>query len=251
MMKSNRRWPLVFALALCAFYLPHAPAEAAEGDEIAAIDSGPIVRRQLLHRSARFELQPMATFSMNDTYVRNVMAGVSGTYYLNNVFGLGASFQYGALHPTTNLRDNLEATLADNGELARLDSLSYSYLGWAADVGFTYVPIFGKFSVMNSLFSHYDLHLFGGMVIVNEGVEGSSEGVIVDDGIAGTRPGGYFGGGLRFFMSDMFALNVQVRNYLYNRAEISSGNANPQLSNTVMFSVGLGIFLPGEVKISR
>lgn len=250
-MKSNQRWPLVFALVLCALYLPHAPAEAAEGDEIAAVDSGPIVRRQLLHRSARFELQPMVSFSMNDAYVRNVMVGASGTYFLNNVFGLGASFQYGALHPQTNLRENLEFTLAEAGELNRLDSLSYSYIGWAADVGFTYVPIFGKFSVMNSLFSHYDLHLFGGMVIVNEGVEGSSEGSLVDEGIAGTRPGGYFGGGLRFFMHDTFALNIQLRNYLYNRAEISSGNATPQLSNTVMLSVGLGIFLPGEVKISR
>ncbi|RAL23751.1 hypothetical protein DL240_06235 [Lujinxingia litoralis] len=250
-MKKSNRWPLVFALVLSAMWMPHTPAQAAESDEIAAVESGPIVRRQLLHRSARFELQPMVAFTMNDAYTRNGMVGVSGTYFLNNSFGLGASFQYGAFHPQTNLRENLERTLAEGNEDARLERLSYSSIGWAADVGFTYVPIFGKFSVMNSFFSHYDLHLFGGMVIVNEGVEPAIEGFATDEGIAGTRPGGYFGGGARFFLSDMFALNFQVRNYLYNRAEISSGSASPQLSNTVMLSVGLGIFLPGEVKISR
>ncbi len=230
------------------------PSEAAADEshydeEIASLATGPIVRRQLLHRSGRFEVQPMAAFSLNDAFIRNTLPGLSGTFFLNNVFGLGATFNFGALHLDTSLRRNLEETLGDSGLQSR--NVSYSKIQWSMDAGLVYVPAFGKFSVMNSFFTHYDIHLMLGMAMIGESAEAALETVVVDEGLSGVRPGGMVGAGLRFFLGDMLSLNFQMRNYIASRATISSGAAAPQLGNTVILSAGVGIYFPGEVRISR
>lgn len=215
--------------------------------EIASLESGPIVRRQLLHRSGRLEIQPMVAFSANDAFIRNVLPGVGVSYFFNNTFGLGGSFTFGALQLDTSLRRNLELTVSES----QLNSLSYSRFGWTADVGIIYVPLFGKFSVMNSFFTHYDLHFIGGMGLINDQTVAAVDTFEGDPVLSGVRPGGLIGGGLRFFLADAFALNLQVRNYIATRALISSGSASPQLGNSVVFSAGVGIYFPGEVRISR
>ena len=218
-------------------------------EEIASLTTGPIVRRQLLHRSGRFEVQPMAAFTLNDPFIRNTLPGISGTFFLNNVFGLGATFNFGVLHLDTNLRQNLEETLGEAGVQSR--NLTYSKIGWTLDAGLVYVPLFGKFSVMNSFFTHYDLHLMGGMAMISETAEAARETIVADDGLSGVRPGGMVGVGLRFFLGDMVSLNFQMRNYIATRAKVSSGAASAQLGNTVLLSAGVGIYFPGEVRISR
>lgn len=215
--------------------------------EIASLESGPIVRRILLRRSGRLEVQPMLAFSVNDAYIRNVMPGVGLSYFFNNTFGLGGTFNVGAVQMDTSLRQNLELTVSD----AQLDALSYARFGWTGDVGIIFVPLFGKFSVMNSFFTHYDFHLFGGMALMNDQSVAALDSMEGDPVLSGVRPGGMLGAGLRFFLGDMVSVNFQMRNYVATRAEISTGTASPQLGNTVILSAGIGIFLPGEVKISR
>ena len=252
-LSSVTRWVVVFALVLGSLQYTATEAEAATGldaeadTEIASLATGPIVRRQLLHRSGRFEIQPMVAFSANDAFVRNVLPGVSGAYFLNNVFGLGGSFNFGALQLDTSLRRNLEATVPEN----RLNTISYARFNWTMDAGLIYVPMFGKFSVMNTFFTHYDVHVMGGMALISDGSLSAQEGMAGDPGLSGVRPGGMLGAGVRFFLGDMISLNFQMRNYVTTRAEISSGSASPQLGNTVILSGGVGIYLPGEVKISR
>lgn len=257
-MKKARRamaqWFLVFTVVAGSWAFSSAEAAAEEtmgssefDEEIASLETGPIVRRQLLHRSARLEIQPMMAFSLNDAFIRNGLPGVSISYYLNNLFGIGATANFGALQMDTSLRRNLEATLDDG----RLGGISYSKFQWTMDAGLIYVPAFGKFSVMDSFFAHYDFHLMGGMAMIGESVEPALAGTEGDPGLSGVRPGGMFGAGMRFFLGDMISLNLQMRNYVAARAEVSSGAASTQLGNTVILSAGIGIFLPGEVKISR
>jgi outer membrane beta-barrel protein len=218
-------------------------------EEIASLATGPIVRRQLLHRSGRFELQPMAAFTINDPFIRNTLPGVSASYFLNNVFGLGVTANIGALHLDTNLRRSLEETLGDSGLESR--GISYSKIQWSGDLALIYVPTFGKFSIMNAYSTHYDIQLMAGVGVIGEGVEAARETITEDEGLSGMRPGGMVGVGLRFFLGDMISLNLQMRNYIAARATISSGAASPQLGNTVILSAGVGIFFPGEVRISR
>lgn len=248
--KELARWALVLAVAAISVAVPagdaHAQADPAE-EELASLERGAIVRRQLLHRSGRLELQPMMAFSVNDAYIRNGVAGLSASYYLNNVFGLTASFGYGLLQLDTSLRENLAKTIPEQ----RMENVSYAKMNWIAEAGLVSVPLFGKFSLMNSVFSHYDFHLMGGVALISEDAVAALEGGWVDDGLNSMRPGLMLGAGLRFFMGKMFSLNFQARNYVTTRAEISDGSATPQLGNTVMLSAGIGIYFPGEVRIAR
>lgn len=244
------RWALVLIAVAMMVALPTGEAQAQDDpidEELASLERGPIVRRQLLHRSGRLELQPMMGFSVNDAYIRNGVPALSVSYYLNNVFGLSAGFGFGALQLDTSLRSNLAQTINEE----RMANVSYSKVNWIAEAGLVSVPVFGKFSLLNSVFSHYDFHLMGGVALMSEGAVAALEGGLVDEGLNSMRPSLMLGAGLRFFMGKMFSLNLQARNYLTTRAEISDGSATPQFGNTVMLSVGVGIFLPGEVKIAR
>ena len=222
----------------------------AQQDEIASLEQGPIVRRQMLHRASRLELEPRLAFTMNDAFIRNGLVGLSASYYLNDSVGFTASGGFGALGMDTSLRESFEAELeAENPEAA--EETSYSRVGFLVDGGLVWVPAFGKMSLMQSVFSHYDFHLFGGMALINERVETAVDGGEEDSQLEGMRPAGMFGAGVRLFMSPKYSLNVQVRNYLFPRAEVSQQDVDPSLSNTVMLTVGLGIFSPGDVSISR
>lgn len=252
------RW-MVAAIALAAVMVGGGGAEQVamaqdmevevEDEDIASLEEGPIVRRRLLYRSGRMEIEPRVAFTTNDALLRNILPGLAFNYYLNNTFGVGASFGFGALQMDTSLKSSLEATLSDD----QLAETSYSRIGWAGDFSAVYVPLFGKFTIMNSLITHYDVHLFGGMSIINEVAESAAgdAGNDPDPVLGGLRPGGMFGAGMRFFMNERLALNFQVRNNIFPRAQLSQGGAEPGLKNTVMMSVGVGIFLPGDVKISR
>lgn len=246
-MKHRRISSVVAVVVLGLLAAAETPAFAATGD--AGYESGPIVRRQLLFRSGRLEVQPMVAFTLNDAFIRNGMGGVNATLHLNNVFGIGGTFNYGLMQMDTSLRENVQQTLEARAP-NQLRNLSYSYINWAADVGLTYVPIFGKFSIFNSMITHYDIHLIGGLAIVNEAAIAAGGGE-PDAGLSGTRPGGMIGAGVRLFIGEMFSLNFEARDYIYNRAQVSDGAATLQLSNNVVMSFGVGIFFPGNVKISR
>lgn len=250
MRRASSHYLLAIALVgLMTIWAPR-PAAAAKSKQT-AYDSGPSVRRKLLYRSTRLEIAPLLSFTLNDAFVHNGLVGANINYHLTNEFGLGINASYGLIHMNSGLSDNVKAELQKKGQTQVLNSISYSYVNWSADLALSYVPLFGKFSLMNSLIINYDLHLIGGVSVVNEGVETAVPGGIADSKLSGTNPGGVIGGGLRLYVSDMLSINYEVRDYIYNRAQVSRGTANGQLSNNVMMSIGVGIFFPSEVKISR
>ncbi len=258
-MKARKRWIPAVVVAIVAALGVMISAEGQEAyaldvevqeEEIASLEEGPIVRRQLLHRASRLELEPRLAFTLNDAYIRNGLVGLSASYYLNDSFGFTGSGGFGVLGMDTSLRESFEAELAEENPDAAQET-SYSRIGFLVDGGLIWVPAFGKLSFLNSAFTHYDVHLIGGMALVNERVEAAVSGGEEDGQLEGMRPAGMFGAGLRLFMSEQFSLNFQVRNYLFPRAEVSQQDVDPSLSNTVMFTVGLGIFAPSDVSISR
>lgn len=232
-------------VALAAFTVVGPAAEAF------AEASGPIVRRKVLYRSTRFEVSPQAGLTLNDAFRRNYIAGLGLQYHLTNEFGLGVSGGYGLLHSNTDLSNSIEEELTARQQNERLGRISYAQVQWLADFTLSYVPIFGKFSVFRSLVVPYDFHLNGGLALVNEAGAAARDGGTIDPEVEGMRPGGVIGGGVRLFLSDMLSLNIDFKTLLIPRAPISSGAANAELKPTGFATVGVGIFLPGSVKISR
>jgi len=209
--------------------------------------SGPIVRRKVLYRSTRVELVPQAGLTLNDPFRRNYMFGAGFNYHLTNEFGLGLSAAISPLHGNTDLANNIEAV----APASAIEDVSYAQVSWLADLTLSYVPIFGKFSVLKNFTFPYDFHLNGGLTLVNEAGVAAVDGGNVDSEIEGIRPGGVIGGGVRLFLSDMISLNLDLKTLLITRAPVSSGSANAELKPTMYTTVGVGIFLPGRVKISR
>lgn len=249
-MKMARTFLVTTTVFLGLITATESPAQMKDTRSDSAFEGGPIVRRQLLHRSSRLEIQPQASFTLNDAFIRNTLVGATVNYHLNNVFSVGVSGGFGALHSDTSLRKNVDLTLSQQ-DRARFNEISYSQIDWAADIGMSYVPLFGKFSVMNKVITHYDVHVTGGVAFISESAVSASGDGSVDAIQDGVKPGGMVGVGMRFFLTDMFSLNADVRSYIYQRAEVSRGGANPQLSPTMLMTVGIGVFLPGDVKISR
>jgi outer membrane beta-barrel protein len=246
-MKMGRTFLVTTIAFLGVLVATESPAQTMSTRSGSALETGPIVRRQLLHRSGRLEIQPQAAFTMNDTFIRNTLVGANVNYHLNNVFAVGATGGFGAMHSDTSLRRNVAQTLSPGD----LNQISYSQIDWAVDLGMSFVPVFGKFSVMNRMITHYDLNLNAGVAFVSESGVAAVEGGEVDAIFDGVKPGVMLGLGMRFFLTDMISLNADVRSYVYSRAEVSRRFANPQLTPTMLMSVGVGIFLPGDVKISR
>lgn len=54
-----------------------------------SLQEGPSVRRQLLFRSARFELAPSVGTSFGTSYQRSVIIGATARYHLTNAFSAG------------------------------------------------------------------------------------------------------------------------------------------------------------------
>lgn len=225
-----------------------APSVAQAADN--AEDRGPIVRRKVLYRSTRFEITPQVGTTLNDAFRRNFIGGLGLQYHLTNEFGIAVTGGFAALHGNTDLANNIEATLSGrNADRAR--NVSFAQMNWLVDLSLTYVPIFGKFNVFQRFTMPYDLHLNGGLVILAEKAVPLVEGGTVDEEIEGIRPGGVIGGGVRMFLSDMLSLNVDLKTMLVSRASVSSGSASAELKPAMLATVGIGIFLPGTVKISR
>jgi outer membrane beta-barrel protein len=260
MRHENHRW-LLALLVVTFVTMPGGDLLAAEdSEEEPAYEEGPSVRRQLLYRSGRVELQPTVAISAGDAYMRNLMAGANLSYYFTNGIGIGLTGAYGAFHPETKLGGNVRQALADNAD-PNSSSLNYSYTQWTAGLEFKFVPIFGKFNLMNNTVVRYDFHLMAGMTVIGQDACTAnsasadcmeSEGGQIDDSLVGVRPAATLGLGARVFLGDAYAINLQVRDQLYRRAELStSAGDNAEFTNNLFVSLGFSFFLPQSVKVAR
>lgn len=241
---------LVIALVMSAAAAVGAESAWAQSEHETSRDSGPVIRHKVLYRSTRLELAPLVGFSVNDSYMTNMLAGAALSYHLTNEWGISVVGGYGVTQIDMDLRTNTEAILK-KAQPDTLEDLSYSFTQWLLGAEVSYVPIIGKFSLFNSLIAHYDVHVVAGFAFVGESAVPAVSGRKVDPQLEGLRPAPVVGLGARLFVTDGISLNLEVRDYLYNHAEVSTRSANPEFRNNVMVSAGVSFFLPQTVKISR
>ncbi|PJB39671.1 MAG: hypothetical protein CO108_16745 [Deltaproteobacteria bacterium CG_4_9_14_3_um_filter_63_12] len=248
-MKRKLTYLLIVGFVV-AFLAPQlALAEDTEGQS--SLEEGAPVRRLLLLRSGRFEIQPLASFSINDPFVRNIGFGAALSYHFNNSLGLGADFAYAPAHMDTDETK----TVQQAGYSPRVKTaLSVSQLSVAGDLGIIYVPVFGKFSVFGWS-ANYDLHVFGGagVLLMDERCADETAACTVNSNLDGAKFAGALGIGTRIYFNNYLALNLELRDFLTSFAEYgrSANEDNAEFQNYFMANVGLSIFLPFDVYISR
>jgi len=218
------------------------------------------VQQSYVLRDGRFELTPTYGVSLNDPYVTHNCFGLALGWYITEVLGLSASFQW---------YQGLESESIDNFHIARSFRLvvPINEYQWGFNLHFAYVPIYGKLTIFNEWIFHWDVFVVGGVggLFTRPIPVVDPEARTFDFGI---RVAANIGLGGRIFLTKFVAIFVELMDYIYmekiERLSIAPGESttsagadwgqsrfNPatwlgdsKLTNNVMFQVGVSIFFP-------
>ena len=236
-----------FALVACLGLPSLAQAASIQGPRRSALErleEGDAIRNRLLLRGGRFELTPTLGFTLNDAFQRNILFGAHLAYHLNDDWGLGITGVAGfALD--SDLAERIKSERAD-----KVEDDSFSSVGVLGTFEVIYTPLIGKFALFGRSVVNYDIHVLlgAGATLLN----GSTD-------VEGATPTGVVGVGLRAFVNDGMAVNVQVRDYIYSSAinavtSSDSGEeetkADATFSNNFAMTIGVAFFFPQDPKIS-
>lgn len=204
-----------------------------------------VIRKPFL-KLHRIELSPFVATTMNDNMIRHSTLGLQANYYLSDVFAVGVE---GQLY-THQFREPFDLV----GRQARRLPTVNEY-NWSAAFNFHYVPVYGKFAVL-------DKHLLTWEVFFTAGAGAGQSSVIERDE---TYPGfdnflvqANVGLSMRFFLSKFITVTMGFRDYVFldqfepaNRsatmnatADQAKDNADSAFINNVMFQLGVSIWLP-------
>jgi outer membrane beta-barrel protein len=214
-------------------------------------------------RNRRFEINPSVNVALNDPFVSHTGFGLTMNYWISNVLSVGLTgvfFQ--GLNSVSEVNYNV-------GRSTRL-AVPINEYQVAAALNFSYVPLYGKFSMFNRFIFHWDMYLTAGVGIMRSRPIPAIDpevrtfdwntAIMFDAGI-----------GFRVFLSRSVAITLELRNFIYpellenTRTNFrESGTVNGRVSTTcadcrrnpanwtssnvltdnVMLSAGLTFFLP-------
>jgi outer membrane beta-barrel protein len=204
-------------------------------------------------RLHRWELAPSASFNMNDPYLAHPGVGLAVNYWWTNVLALGANLVWYQFGDTLNESDITFFT-------RRSTRLAVPITQWqmAANLNFTYVPLYGKFSAFDKLIFQWDAYLVGGL-----GIMRTRPFPVIDPEVRqfddfNTHLSFNLGLGLRIFMTRYLTAFVEFRDYMfleqYENVEVARGDQREDPStwldddstftHNATIQVGLTFFLP-------
>ena len=168
------------------------------------------VQRIYALRLNRVELAPSLAFSMNDPYVSRMGLGLAVNYWWTNVLAIGANFIWYDL-------GSAASGISDLGfYVGRATRLAVPYTQWqlAAALNFTYVPLYGKFTMFNEFIFQWDAYVVGGV-----GLMRTKPVPIVDRDARsfdyGNNVSFNAGLGIRVFVSRFLTIFGELRDYVY------------------------------------
>jgi len=212
-------------------------------------------------RINRVELAPSISQTVNDQYVSHPGLGVGLNYWWTNVLALGLNFiWYQGLENESDL----------NFFVRRSTRLAVPITEYqlGAHLNFTYVPVYGKFTMFNEYIFQWDMYIVGGV-----GIMRTRPVPVVDPEIRNFpfdwRIAFNAGVGLRIFITRWLSIFAELRDYAYlerlenlNVALGFAPNRNADcpgeyrdcdntwlddsvsLTNNVTAHLGISIFLP-------
>lgn len=208
------------------------------------------VQRMYVLRNGRFELAPSLAFTVNDPYVSHPALAVGLNYWVTNVLAIGASFLW---YQGIESESDLNFSVRRSTRLAV--PITEYQLG--AHLNFTYVPIYGKFSMFNDAIFQWDSYVVGGV-----GMMRTRPVAVVDPAVRSFdfdwRVAFNAGIGLRVFVTKFFTVFGELRDYIYleklENLQVELGDQREDkttwideeatLTNNVALHVGITLFFP-------
>lgn len=208
------------------------------------------VQRIYALRRARLELAPSFSFTVNDQYVSHNAPAVALNFWITNVLAIGVNFLW---------YQGFEAESDLNFHIRRSTRLAVPITEYqlGAHLNFTYVPIYGKFSMFNEYIFQWDSYLVGGVGLMRTRpvsvVDPSTRTFDFDIRVAFN-----VGMGIRVFVTRYLTVFGELRDYMYleklENLTVQLGQArydentwiseDATLTNNVAAHVGMTIFFP-------
>jgi outer membrane beta-barrel protein len=201
-----------------------------------------VVRKPFL-KVRRLELLPTWGLTMNDNIIRHVQFAGAMNYFLTDVLAVGLEAQY----YIKDLREPYDLVARQARRLPTVNQYNYG-----AALNFHYVPIYGKFAILDEHIIHWE-------VFFTAGVGFTQSEVIPRD--PAFQPFTNFlitpnvGSSMRFFVAKWLTVNAGIRDYIFvdkfeavGRTEVNGeaarNNADSSLINNVVFQAGLSFWFP-------
>ncbi len=165
------------------------------------------VQRMYALRNGRLELLPSIAITFNDQYVSHPAAAVGLNYWVTNVLAVGVNFLwYQGLETESDLNFHVRRSV-------RL-AVPITEYQLGGHLNFTYVPIYGKFSMFREYIFQWDSYLIGGVGLMR------TKPVSVVDPATRTfdfdiRIAFNVGMGLRVFVTRYLTIFAEMRDYMY------------------------------------
>jgi outer membrane beta-barrel protein len=208
-----------------------------------------VIPRKAFLKGGRLELQPFTGITINDNLIRHYVFGADINYFLTDVFWVGLEGQY-YIHQLTNE----EELLGSEYNLAPTLN-QYKYAG---ALNFGYVPVYGKFAWFNRSIVSWEIWASAGIGVTFTKVIPRDP---ANSGLAFTNTDltPNVGLGSRFFLTDWLTVNFALRDYILpdkfeprpdgaavgiTTSAQAKAQAQSALVNNVIFSVGVGFYLP-------
>ena len=223
--------------------------KAAAAREVQA-DVAAVQQVYVLHKG-RLELNPYWSFTANDQFVSHPGPGLAVNYYVSNVIAVGVN---GNFYQPFNVDSDFNF---QNRRATRLGVPLQEYQ-WNANLNLSYVPFHGKFAGFGKFIFHYDAYLIGGVGMISTRpipvVDPDNRNFAWQSKLAFNA-----GIGLRVFFNRWFAMNLELRDYIFNdkleNIKVSNTSAGQldkatwyadsgSLTNNVAAQLGVSVFLP-------
>lgn len=219
-------------------------APSALGEERVSWQDIVVVVRKPFLKLQRMEFMPIFGVTMNDNLITHFQFGGQFSYYLTDVLAVGAE----AYLYTTNLREPFDEVAFQARRLPAVNQYNYS-----AALNFSYVPIYGKFAVLDQHIIHWEAYFTGGVGFTQSEVIPRDPAYRPFTNFLVTPN---FGASMRFFLTKFLTVTVGMRDYIfidqfeptdrmtYTSPEAAKDNADSSLINHLMFQAGVSFWWP-------
>ena len=165
------------------------------------------VQRMYVLRNGRLELSPSFAQTVNDQYVTHPALSAGLNYWITNVLAVGANFLW---YQGSENESDLNFSIRRSTRLAV--PITEYQLG--AYLNFTYVPIYGKFTMFNDAIFQWDSYIVGGV-----GMMRTRPVAVIDPAVRSfnfdLRVAFNAGIGIRIFLTRWLTIFGELRDYMY------------------------------------
>ncbi len=286
-MKTQRFSKLLAASAVAATTL--AP-QLASAKKPGVLEGKPIVVDRLELRKFRFSITPQVGMSLSQPFVHVGTVGAKLRFDFLDWLGVRAGFMYGAVPVNAKLLRGIEGGALPEGvdasgmaagpirptsEFDNPAPLLHDFqrgltrLQWMASVDLAFTPFSGKLGLFSSVFTEYDLYVFGGLGITGwqrhfPNAQSTSEQLGIQNSTdpdgpefckatptsaqneecllhpvksgEGVKIGGSVGGGVHLFITDWVSINPEIHDVMvrHNPAGLNAtiSDVPPQVDNS-------------------